>query len=129
MSDEQDIDLGLVRTNDVAHVFVRTPDKAAYALPTLERSSSSGKRSSTSFIQGDPELSERQERAHARRPSLLNQLSRSYTLPRKYPRSPPHSSRHLFETSFDHDVVVKLNRWVLSFIVGMAFQSSFRTNN
>ena len=118
MSDEQDIDLGLVNTSDVSEVFVKTPDRTTFSLPPLERRTSSGRRASNTFIPGDPELSERQERAHVRRPSLLKRLSRSYTLPRKYPRSPSQASTPVFETPFDADVVTNLRRWILSVIVG-----------
>ena len=120
MSDEQDIDLGLVNANDVSEVFVKTPDRTTFPLPSPERGNSSGRRTSNTFIPGDPELSERQERAHIRRPSLLKQLSRSrsYTLPRKYPRSPSQATTPVFETSFDPEIVTKLRRWILSIIVG-----------
>ncbi|KAL5503993.1 hypothetical protein ACEPAH_8066 [Sanghuangporus vaninii] len=112
-----DIDLGLVNTNDDSAVFVNSPEQLPRQLPSPgygTRRPSSSYASPTSS-----DLSERQDRYKPAR-LHLHQLSRSQTLPRSYPRSPGREKEKVIgslDAALEPEVVERLRRWIICVIL------------
>ncbi|KAL5526712.1 hypothetical protein ACEPAF_8437 [Sanghuangporus sanghuang] len=112
-----DIDLGLVNTNDDSAIFANSPEQLPRQLPSPgygARRPSSSYASPTSS-----DLSERQDR-HKPPQLHLHQLSRSQTLPRSYPRSPGREKEKVIgflDAVLEPEVVERLRTWIICVIV------------